>query len=56
MKADLTDLLMEHGEGVYSLIVWGKIDDEDVIISQYSIFHGITPPDTYNPTEVQGEE
>ena len=38
-----------HGEGIYTIILWGPIDGEDVVISQYSIFHGITPPDTYNP-------
>ena len=51
VKADLNDLLTEHGAGVYSLIVWGKIGDEDVVVSQYSIFHGITPPDTYTPAD-----
>ena len=56
MKADLTDLLMEHGEGVYSLIVWGSIGNERVVISKYSIFHGITPPDTYMPMDAQREE
>lgn len=56
VKADLSDVLMEHGDGVYSLIVWGNIGSERVVISQYSIFHGITPPDTYAPTEAQGEE
>ena len=82
VKADLNDLLAKHGKGVYSLIVWGTIDSENVVtsescpiisgvrpdictigpgpgklvISEYSIFHGITPPDTYNPTEAQGEE
>ena len=56
MKADLTDVLMEHGEGVYSLIVWGGIGNELLIISEYSIFHGITPPDTYNPTKPESTE
>ncbi len=56
VKADLSDVLTEHGEGVYSLIVWGKIGEEDVVISEYSIFHGITPPDTYYPAGAQGEE
>ena len=51
VKADLSDVLTEHGEGVYSLIVWGKIGEEDVVISEYSIFHGITPPDTYSSME-----
>ena len=27
----------------------GKLGGEDVVISQYSIFYGVTPPDTYNP-------
>ena len=56
VKADLSDVLANHGEGVYSLIVWGKIGEEDVVISEYSIFHGITPPDTYNSAVAQGEE
>jgi hypothetical protein len=30
-------------------MVWGKLGGEDVVISQYSIFRGVTPPDTYNP-------
>ena len=81
VKADLNDLLAEHGKGVYSLIVWGTIDSENVVtfescpiisgvrpdictigpgpgtlvISQYSIFHGITPPDTYSPMETMAQ-
>ena len=46
-KADISDILYQYGDGVYSLLVWGKIGGEDALISQYSIFHGITPPDTY---------
>ena len=42
------DLLERYGSGVYSLIIWGTIDGEDVVISEYSIFHGVTPPDTYS--------
>ena len=52
--ADLSDVLAKHSEGVYSLIVWGKIADEDVVISLYSIFHGVTPPDTYNADRSEG--
>ena len=50
VRADLSDLIAKHGAGVYSLIMWGKIGGEDVVISQYSIFHDVTPPNTYNPT------
>ena len=47
-RADLRDLLAMHGDGVYSLIVWGKIAGEDVPISEYSIFHDVTPPGVYS--------
>ena len=48
VRADLSDLVAEHGAGVYSLIVWGKIDGESVVISQYSIFHDVSPPNIYS--------
>ncbi len=47
VRADLGDLLAEYGDGIYTVMLWGKIGGEDVVISQYSIFHGVTPPDTY---------
>ena len=50
VRADLSNLLSRHGGGVYSIIVWGVIDGEDVVISEYSIFYGVTPPDTYDPS------
>ena len=49
VRADISDLLARHGDGVYSIKVWGVIAGERVIISDYSIFHGVTPPDTYDP-------
>lgn len=48
VRADISDLLREHGNGVYSVTIWGTIAGEDAVISEYSIFHGITPPDTYS--------
>ncbi len=44
----ISDLLARYGSGVYSLVIWGSIDGEDVVISEYSIFHGVVPPDTYS--------
>ena len=38
VKADLSDVLAEHGPGVYTITLWGRIRAEDVIISAYSIF------------------
>ena len=47
VRADLTVLLRRFGAGVYTVAVWGSIGGEDAVISEYSIFHGVTPPDTY---------
>ena len=49
VRADISDLLARHGNGVYSITVWGVINGERAVISKYSIFHGVTPPDTYDP-------
>ena len=53
VKADLSEVLDDHGPGVYTIIVWGWQPDADtsVLISEYSIFHGITPPDAYTSEE-----
>ena len=51
IAADVSDVLTKHGDGVYSLDIWASIGDERVIVSQYSIFHGVTPPDTYTVSE-----
>lgn len=47
IRADIDEVLKRHGRGVYSLIVWGKRGGEDIVLSQYSIFHGVVPPDGY---------
>ena len=36
--ADISDLLNQHGDGVYTIVLWGEINGEDVPISEYSIF------------------
>ena len=43
LQADLGALIDEYGAGVYTVQVYIR----GRIISQYSIFHGIAPPDTY---------
>ncbi len=48
VTAGIGGLLSRHGAGVYTILVWGEIGGEDVIISEYSLFHGVTPPDTYD--------
>ena len=47
LRADISEVLNMYGNGVYSLMVWGNINNERTVISQYSVFHGVTPPDTY---------
>ena len=47
LRADLSDVLTEHGPGVYTLVVWGNIGGEFVAISRYSIFHEVEPPEGY---------
>ena len=39
VKADIGELLAQHGEGVYTLTVQGRIDGEYLTISKYSIFY-----------------
>ena len=42
--ANLSDLIDRLGDGVYTILIWGEINGEDVPISEYSIF---IPP--YSP-------
>ena len=48
VRADLGHLISIYGSGVYTITLWGAMDDEDVVISTYSIFHDAVPPDTYH--------
>ena len=42
VTVDIRDLLAEHGEGVYSVVLWGYIGDEPVLLSEYSVFYAST--------------
>ncbi len=44
VEADLSQLLEEHGPGIYTITMWGIVDEEEGVISQYPIFHEIDPP------------
>ena len=48
VAADISALLSKHGPGVYTILLWGETNGEDVVISTYSTFHGVAPPDTYD--------
>lgn len=50
VRADLRDILEQHGPGVYTIALWGDAGyADDILFSQYSIFYGIEPPTTYAP-------
>ncbi len=38
VKADISALLDQHGDGIYTIVVWAEIDGEQAPISEYSIF------------------
>ena len=49
VRADISKILSRYGHGVYTVMLWADIDGARAVISEYSIFHGMTPPDTYRP-------
>ena len=53
VTADISSLLSRHGAGVYTVLLWGEMDGEDVPVSEYSIFYEVEPPDTYDPEHWQ---
>ena len=48
VTADLGDVLEAHGPGVYQVTVFGVLDGNADWISEYSIFHGIPRPASYD--------
>ncbi len=48
VAADLSDVIAAFDNGVYTVMLWAKLGGERVVVSQYSIFHGVTTPDTYD--------
>ena len=51
VAVNISGLLSEYGPGVYTILLWGEIDGEDVPVAEYSIFYEVVPPDTYNPDQ-----
>ena len=46
--ADLSKVLSEHGPGVYTVVLLGYVEGDDRVVSEYSIFHEVTPPRVYS--------
>ncbi len=48
ISANLASVLGKHGPGVYTVVLWGEINGDVEIISDYSIFHDIPRPAGYD--------
>ena len=48
MAADIGDVVEEYGIGVYTVEVWAALHGEPLVISKYSIWHGIERPEGYD--------
>ena len=47
VEANIGEVLREHGDGVYTVMINASVDGEPEWIAQYSIFRGVEPPDIY---------
>ena len=48
VTADIADLLAQHGDGIYTILLWAEINSDRIPISEYSIFVPPIAPTTYN--------
>ena len=55
VSANIGRMLDIWGDGVYTIALSATIDGEGTGISGYSIFHGVTTPDTYYPGGIRPE-
>ena len=49
VEANLTEVLAQHGPGVYSVVVWWSdaATGDFLTMAEYSIFYRVEPPETY---------
>ena len=45
--ADIGNITRQYGPGVYTIMVWARLMGGREVVSEYSIFHEIKPPDGY---------
>ena len=38
ISADMSGIIFEFGKGVYTAVIWAKISNESVVLSNYSVF------------------
>ena len=46
--ADIGNITRQYGAGVYTVMVWARLLGDREVVSEYSIFHGVTPPTGYS--------
>lgn len=39
IRADVSEVLKNHGPGVYTMHIWGENDGEKIVLSNYSVFY-----------------
>ena len=50
VTVDVSEVLSEHGGGVYTVLVWADgAGDEGILVSEYSVFHEVVPTGVYSP-------
>ena len=47
VEADISEVLREHGNGIYTLMINAQVDGKSEWIAQYSIFRGVEAPAIY---------
>ena len=56
VEADLSKVIDEHRHGVYSVVIWGKLDGADTVIAEFSLFHDVVPPMGYTSEGANGKQ
>ena len=46
--ADVSAVTAQYGTGVYTVVIWADLGDDSVAVSRYTVFLGVTPPNTYD--------
>lgn len=48
LEVDVSEVLDQHGPGVYTVQVWATLDAEPAVISAVSVFHEMEVPEGYD--------
>ena len=51
--ADVSRVTEQHGPGVYTLVLRADLQDESIVVAEYSMFYDTTPPNTYDVDDAE---